>query len=582
MTVLAHVIPMIRGKDNDRVVRQTIGFQGIQDATGLSVGKSDGRIVGLDDLPSSLVGEVDLLLLSTNRFQSGFRNRLLVAFRHFGNLDGLEWIHLEILLRRHEGSVRTKQSHRKIEGHPILGALLELLDRIGRGDAIGLLLIGPLSREPAQGPAKLPGSQGLDDRLIGDIAPSRIDRLVPGIGVVVTTCADVLGHVVMIDFPDPGREIAVVTKDLGDGLHLGKGFPNVDGVGVDQGLIRIEPRHERSPTGTTERILAMRIVKANPALGETIDIWGLHLGMTIQPHVAVQIVTDQEKDVGLLILGLSLSRGGAEQENQRKKVRVESSEIHGPGICHGSPRSPMADLRSWDFPTSGHLLPVEPELGEVFADPVAIVGYLSPFPGSREEDAACFGLGAGFSTDGNDFGQLHPVEAIDLLQLILRKHTRENFHHLSGFTPRSTPESLEACDLFVDELSMDPPISRKGRQPGDGTVEVPEIPRPRTGRILRKFHEGFVGFLVEAHTLPHGLRDLFQFVGNVRLDVLPPVLEPGQLEEPEIETGKKIRAKGSRSDLVDEILVRPRDELEITRHLSICSDRIESLLLDRP
>jgi|TARA_B100000927_G_scaffold190030_1_gene153180 hypothetical protein len=59
----------------------------------------------------------------------------------------------------------------------------------------------------------------------------------------------------------------------------------------------------------------MGIVKPDPPPCETINVRGLYLRVPIQSHVAVQIIADQKKHVGLLVLTLNWSE---ESKNEKR------------------------------------------------------------------------------------------------------------------------------------------------------------------------------------------------------------------------------------------------------------------------
>ena len=85
-------------------------------------------------------------------------------------------------------------------------------------------------------------------------------------------------------------------------------LPEVDSVPVDQGLVRVESGHERSPARTAQRILAISAIESDAPARELVDVWGFHLGMPITIQIAVQVIADDEKNVGFgIFLGLRKS-----------------------------------------------------------------------------------------------------------------------------------------------------------------------------------------------------------------------------------------------------------------------------------
>ncbi len=94
----------------------------------------------------------------------------------------------------------------------------------------------------------------------------------------------------MIDLSNPSHIVPVVPKVLGHRNDFGNEFTEVAGVGVDVRLFRIEPGHERSPTGIADRILRVAMLKPHTASRQSVDVGGFDERMPVASQVAIHVV----------------------------------------------------------------------------------------------------------------------------------------------------------------------------------------------------------------------------------------------------------------------------------------------------
>ena len=87
-------------------------------------------------------------------------------------------IEVEVRLRSHVRGVRPVEAGGDEEG--FAGVLFKQADRGVGADAVGLLGVGAVGGEPAQGGAEAaPGLDAEDLRLVVLVAPTRVDHLEP-------------------------------------------------------------------------------------------------------------------------------------------------------------------------------------------------------------------------------------------------------------------------------------------------------------------------------------------------------------------------------------------------------------------
>ena len=190
-----------------------------------------------------------------------------------------------------------------------MGTLLtQEIDRL-RGDlAVGLLGVGAISGEPADRASVVAGADkdfasfafkfslscaGRDaDRedliLVVAVASAGIPDAFPGLRVVESVGADLLGDTVVVELADPSDSVAVVLEQLRHRDHVRDHFPEFLGVVVDAGRVRTQAREEGRAARVTESVLAVGTVETDSFSGEGVDVRrqgraaiGAHAGATV-------------------------------------------------------------------------------------------------------------------------------------------------------------------------------------------------------------------------------------------------------------------------------------------------------------
>ena len=81
---------------------------------------------------------------------------------------------------------------------------------------------------------------------------------------------------------NPHREIVLSTEGLRNRQYIRDVFPNINRITLNEGLIGIHARHERSTGWTAQRVLAVCVLKQHPPGCQSIDVRCPHLGMTVR------------------------------------------------------------------------------------------------------------------------------------------------------------------------------------------------------------------------------------------------------------------------------------------------------------
>ena len=110
---------MVGGVDHPRAVEQAIGFEGAENAADLFVEKGDQAEIAGDGELAAFVGAQGRVVVPVlhHALHPGMALEA-VARHHFGQVDPLRRVQVEIFLRHHQRHVRRHQAQ---EQHPRLG-----------------------------------------------------------------------------------------------------------------------------------------------------------------------------------------------------------------------------------------------------------------------------------------------------------------------------------------------------------------------------------------------------------------------------------------------------------------------------
>ena len=327
---------MVADEDDDRVLVEPLPLQFGEHQAELCVHEGHRGEVGLLGRALRVFGHA---VVGHGRIGQGdLRFRGAVRGGVGDELDLILGVVPEIGFRSHVGRVGAEEADRQEEG---LGPLLlEETDGL-RGDlAVGLLGVGAVGREPAQRPAvvarpdeDLPhvalglvgGTAGADtDRedlvLVVAVAAAGVPDLLPGLRVVETVGADLLGHAVMVKLADAGDRVAVVLEELRHGHHVRDDFPEFLRVVIDPRGVRAQAGEERRAARIAESVLAVGTVEADARAGEGVDVRRQRRS-AIGAHPRAAVVGDEEQDV--------LPRG-------REDGQATEDQDDGRGEAHGT------------------------------------------------------------------------------------------------------------------------------------------------------------------------------------------------------------------------------------------------------
>ena len=181
---------------------------------------------------------------------------------------------------------------------------LQQLDRLGSGNAVGIVGIFTFVGEPAQCGPEQPGPEGEDAIVNVAIASARVDCQVPRAIVVEARGADVVRYAIVIRPADARCEPPLSAKELRhrDGVRqalakvgrirvLRRGW-----VGHHTGDVGRRPVRNDERLGPAERELRVGPLEPHPARRQLVDVGGAD-GRAVNPEVVVQVVGDKEQHV---------------------------------------------------------------------------------------------------------------------------------------------------------------------------------------------------------------------------------------------------------------------------------------------
>ena len=174
---------------------------------------------------------------------------------------------------------------------------IQLFTRLRRSDAIRLLFIRALHRQPAQRPPIPSRLQGVDAVFLSLVPSVRVDRPVPGMAVIDSRCANRARVVIVENLADSDRFIPALPEALAQRHHIRHGRAEIHIVLSNPGLVGIQPGHEGGPRWSAQRVLAMGVGEHGALLGQAVQIRRLDQGVTVRPEGTIQVVRHDEQDV---------------------------------------------------------------------------------------------------------------------------------------------------------------------------------------------------------------------------------------------------------------------------------------------
>ena len=293
--VLAEVIAVVAGEDDDRVVGEPKAVEGPDDLPNLRIDERHRRPVGLKRLAAEVAMEPHLLRLAAG--QGRLRHMLVVIGRHVGKPDTVERMAIEPGFRRDIRGVRPEETDGEEERGLVVRKGLQPRHGLGRSQAVGLLRVAPLGREPTDRAAELPRLEREHLPLVGLVAPLGIEDGIPTRRIVEPIGADLPGHAVVIELSDPLDAVAGGAEGLRQRHHAGVEITEADGVVTDAGPRRTPPGEEARPARIAERILTVGPGEADATGGELVDVRRDRLRVAVAAKRAAEVVADHKQDV---------------------------------------------------------------------------------------------------------------------------------------------------------------------------------------------------------------------------------------------------------------------------------------------
>lgn len=109
--------------------------------------------------------------------------------------------------------------------------------------------------------------------------------------------ADGVGDAVVVELADACGEVAVAPERLRQADGVRDGLAKELRVGQDAGAVRIKAGEHRIPARAAQRELAVRVLKADAACSELVEVRRFDERMAVAAETVVQIVRHHEEDV---------------------------------------------------------------------------------------------------------------------------------------------------------------------------------------------------------------------------------------------------------------------------------------------
>ena len=306
--MLAHVVPMITGEDDDRVVGKAETFQRIDHPTDLGIHKTNAGVVGLPAFPSELVGKLVLFFLVA---AESCRRQVCLILGHTRNhWHLLDRVPAEVRIFGSDiGRVGAKETNRQKKWpRTIAGTPLEDPFGIGCHHPIRMERIGFGRGVPTERAAKLAWRKCENLRLLFEpVDPGRVEFKFPGSGIVMAVGANTPGHVVVIELANAGRKIASLPEGLRQANPIGNCLPKDLPVLKDSRRVGIEPRQKGVSARPTEGKAAVGPLKTDTPRRQPIEVRRAGKPIAVAAEHIVEVIRNDEEHVG------PLGRGGRHQ-----------------------------------------------------------------------------------------------------------------------------------------------------------------------------------------------------------------------------------------------------------------------------
>jgi hypothetical protein len=202
---------------------------------------------------------------------------------------------------------------------PSVRIVLVLRDRrlesgsAGQGVNLPELLIGEVSFLPGQFPS------------LGALGVEILDHL-------VVKVRDAEGHRVTLiavtdveNFPHGFGAIAMLGEVLRHGDRVGKGFAQLVAETVEAGRAGVRAEHEGEPGRCAHRLIAVGEIKAHASSRELVEVRSLGMPVAVAAESGLQIVDEDQKDVGLRRAGCRQRETDGEEERKEQARHGEKT-----------------------------------------------------------------------------------------------------------------------------------------------------------------------------------------------------------------------------------------------------------------
>ena len=294
--MLAEVVAMVAGEDDDRVVFELESPEGVEHGADLRIDKRHGRPIGLHRLAAQRPHQPLFLFVAHLECRCG--ELRIVVGRQLGQFDLLWRVLGKPAAGRHIRRVRPVEADCQKERLLRFGKALEQLHGARGTDAIGLLGIASLRRQPAHCAAKLARLERENQRLIGHIAATGIEHRIPAGGIIEAIGADLGWHAVVIELPHPLHPVASLPECLWQRHHIGSNGAEMPAVVAHLRVARPAAGEEACATRIAQRKLAISFGESHAPGGQRVDIGRTGGGIPIAMQRWAKVIAHHQQNVG--------------------------------------------------------------------------------------------------------------------------------------------------------------------------------------------------------------------------------------------------------------------------------------------
>lgn len=164
------------------------------------------------------------------------------------------------------------------------------------------------------------------------VAAPGIDHFIPRCRIVWTAGADVRRVGLVVNLPNTGDMVAIVSEKLRQCDYIGHKIPEEYFVAQDSSGLGPEPCHHRCTTWSAAWVLAVGSIKTDTLAGQFVNVGRNNVLKTVASQTGIEVINGNEQDVVR-----TLHRGLSQIEGKKKEA-VD-------GFVHGYKVSELNELK---------------------------------------------------------------------------------------------------------------------------------------------------------------------------------------------------------------------------------------------